>query len=124
MFNTYILLAVSILITAASQLLFKKGVLKMGELNFTFSGIISLISGIFHNIYLLVGIFLFGTSFLLWLFILSKVQLNVAYPVALSIEVTLVSIGTWFLFHESLSAFQILGIVFIIAGICLIVPKG
>ncbi len=118
------LLAISILATAGAQLCLKKGVLMLGELNFSIAGIFQLILRVFQNIYLAGGVFLFGFSFLLWLFVLSRIQLNIAYPIALSCEVTLAAIGAYFLFKEYLSLFQILGIVFIVVGIFLLLTKG
>ena len=96
----------------------------LGELSFSIAGIFQLILRIFQNIYLMGGVFLFGFSFLLWLFVLSRIQLNIAYPIALSGEVALATIGAYFLFKEYLSLFQILGIVLIIVGIFLLLTKG
>lgn len=118
------LFAVSILTTATAQLFFKKGVLRLGELNFSLPAALSLIAQIFQNVWILMGVFLFGISFLLWLFILSKLQLNVAYPIALSCELTLASIGSWFLFKEYLSIPQIGGIILILVGIFLLSTRG
>ncbi len=122
--QVFLLLIVSIFTTVGAQLCFKKGVLKLGELNFSFAQTISLISQIFQNVWLLAGVCLFGISFILWLFVISKLQLNVAYPVVLSCQVALVSFGSWFLFKEYLSFFQIFGIVFIVLGIFLLLIKG
>lgn len=124
MLQTILLLVISILTTASAQLCFKKGVLKLGELSFSFSGILSLIPKIMQNIWLVLGIFLFGISFLLWLFILSKLKLNIAYPIAVSVEVSLASLGAWIFFHEYLSLIQIIGIIIVIIGIFFILPKG
>ena len=120
----FLLLAISILATTGAELCFKKGVLKMGELQFSFSGIFSLIPQILQNLWRILGMFLLGISFLLWIFILSKLQLNIAYPIAVSLQVSLISLGAWFFFHEYLSTFQILGIIFVIAGIFLLTTRG
>lgn len=121
--QVFLLLAISILTTASAQLCLKKGILMLGELSFSPTGIFQLISRIFQNIYLFGGVVLFGFSFLLWLFVLSKIQLSIAYPIALSCEVTLAAIGSYFLFKEHLSLFQILGIIFVISGIFLLLAK-
>ena len=122
--QVFLLLIISICTTVSAQLCLKKGMMRIGELHFCFSKIIPLIFQIFQNIWLFSGLFLFGISLLLWLFILSKLQLNIAYPIALSCEVTLATIGAYFLFKEYLSPFQILGIVFIVLGIFLVLTKG
>jgi len=121
--QVFLLLLISICATASAHLCFKKGVLRLGELDFSFSQVFSLIPQIFQNVWIMLGVGLFGISFILWLFVLSKLQINVAYPIALSCEVTLVTIASWFLFKEYLSPIQILGIVVIIVGIFLLL-KG
>ena len=82
--KVFLLLLICIISTASAQLCFKKGVLKWGGLDFSFSQALSLIPQIFQNFWIMLGVGLFGASFILWLFILSRLQLNVAYPIALS----------------------------------------
>lgn len=119
----YLLLLIDIFTTAAAQILFKKGVLEWGELDFSFSQALSLIPRIFQNVWIMSGVFLFGVSFILWLFILSRIQLNVAYPVALSSGAVITTLAAWFLFKEYLSPVQILGIAIIIAGLFLLLKS-
>ena len=124
MTQVILLFAISICTTVGAHLCFKKGVLKLGEINFSFPEIFSVAWQIIQNVWIILGAFLFVISFFTWLFILSKLQLNIAYPIIISVEAVLVTIASWFLFHEYLSWPQILGIVFIIVGIILISPKG
>ncbi|MFH1462563.1 MAG: SMR family transporter [bacterium] len=121
--QVFLLLLISIFITASAHLCFKKAMIAFGSLDFSLHNILFLIPRIVQNAWLILGIFLFGASFILWLFILSKLQLNIAYPIAISCEVTLVTIGAWFLFKEYISPIQILGIVVIIIGIFLLVKS-
>lgn len=120
----YWLFAISILSTVTAHLCFKKGILKLGEIKLAFPDLFSTVWQIIQNGWIILGGILFVISFLTWLFILSKLQLNVAYPIIISIEAVLVTIASWFLFHEYLSWPQILGVVFVIIGIILISPKG
>ncbi len=64
MLQTILLFAVSVLTAAGAQLCLKKGVLKLGELSFSLSGIFSLIPDVLQNVWLLLGMFLFGISFI------------------------------------------------------------
>lgn len=123
MVQTYILVIFSILTTAVAHLSFKQGVLKMGELNFSFGNLFSLIPQIFQSFWLVLGMISFGVSFLLWLFIISKLQLNIIYPVVISLEVSLVTVGSWLLFKEYLSFWQVLGIGAILFGIFLLLKS-
>lgn len=123
MTQLYLFFAISICTTVLAQLCFKRGILKVGEIVLSFHGIFSMILQILQNVWILLGVVLFGISFLTWLFILSKLQLNIAYPIIISIEAVLVTVASWFIFREYLSWFQILGIAFVIIGIILISPK-
>lgn len=124
MSQTFILLALSILTTVAAQLLFKKGILMTGKLEFSLSNLFNLIIQIFQNLYLLSGLFVFGVAFLLWLFVLSKMQLNIVYPVTVGLNLCLITIISWFLFKEYLSFYQILGIGSIMLGVFLLLKPG
>lgn len=124
MIQLYLIFGISICTTVFAQLCFKRGVLKLGEIVFSFQGIFSMISQILQNVWILSGVVSFGISFLTWLFILSKLQLNTAYPVIISIEAVLVTVASWFFLREYLSWVQILGIAFVIIGIILISPRA
>jgi len=124
MLSMFLLLVASVLVTVCAQLLIKKGTLALGDLQFSFSNILSLIPKILQNVWLMVGLFFFGVAFLLWIFILSKFQLNIAYPVVVSLNLCLIAVVSWFLFKESLSLIQILGIVVVVMGIFLLFTKG
>jgi len=124
MIQTFLLLAASILVTVSAQLFLKKGTLMLGKLEPSFLNFFALIPKVLQNIWLMAGIVLFGISFLLWIFILSKFQLNIAYPVLVSLNFCLITIVSWFLFREYLSLIQILGIAIIIFGVFLLLTKG
>jgi len=118
------LIAFSILATTGAQLCFKKAVLGLGELNFSFSNVFGLIWQIVHNFWMMLGMILFGLSFLAWIFIISKLQLNIVYPIVIASQVSLIAMGSWLLFKECLSFWQILGIVVIAFGIFLLLIKS
>jgi len=120
----YLILAVSILFTVLAQLLFKKGMMVLGGLDFSLANVLSVIPNIFKNLYLLFGTIFFGIAFLLWFFVLSKLKLNIAYPISASLNLSLVVLGSWLFFRESVSFIQILGVVLIISGIFLIFAKS
>ncbi|MDP3995692.1 MAG: SMR family transporter [bacterium] len=118
--QVYLLMLITILTTVLAQICFKRGMIDFGSLDFSLPNVIFLVPRIFQNLWLLIGIFLFGVSFLFWLFIISKLQINIAYPVVLSTEVALVTVISYFLFKEYLSPIQVLGIAVIVTGIFLL----
>jgi multidrug transporter EmrE-like cation transporter len=66
--------------------------------------------------WILLGLTCFGLSAIVWLFVLSKIPLSVAYPfVALGIAIT-VSAGR-FLFGEAVTTARLFGVILIIAGV-------
>lgn len=65
------------------------------------------------------GLVMYGAATILWLFILSRVPLSVAYPVQ-SIAYVLAVFGAYFVFHEPLSPAKIIGVILIILGVSLI----
>ena len=121
----FFVLAASILATVSAQMFLKKGVSGLGQLNLTFSlsSVISLIFRILQSGWLMAGLFLLGISFLIWIFILSKFQLNMIYPIMVSLNFSFITLASWFLFREYLGFFQILGIAIIIFGTFLVLFK-
>lgn len=124
MSQAILFLVISIFTTVGAQLCLKHGVSSLGAFNLSLSGFFLLILRVFQNIWLLGGLFLFGISFLLWLVLLSKLQLNILYPVSVGSNFCLITIASWFLFKEYLSPIQILGIAVIMLGVFLVLPKG
>ena len=66
------------------------------------------------------GFGLYVAGFLLWLLILSKYRLNVAFPIAMSIFFTISSLGSYFVLAEPFNLRHILGIVLCFCGIVFI----
>jgi len=74
----------------------------------------------FRNPYILAGLLLHGLSFFLYIFILSRLRLNVLYPVATGLSIVLITILSVVLLGERLSASQGMGIAAIAGGIALV----
>jgi len=124
MFSNIVPILIASMITVGAQLLLKKGVLSMGELQFSFSELIHLVPKVLQNAWLIGGMILFGISFLLWIILLSKIPLHIAYPILISLNFSMIAAASWLLFREHLSFFQIAGIITIIMGIYLLSPKS
>lgn len=70
------------------------------------------------------GLFLYGTTFLLFAAALARLPLNVAHPVLTSGAVATVAIFSAFLFRESFHWTTVIGIAFVIAGVALITNRA
>lgn len=107
---TYIFLAINIVFLATGQMLWKLGMSKINGFN---------IVSIILNPYILFGVALYGLATLLWLYILSKEELSLVYPLQ-SITYVLGTILAIFLFHENVSLLRWIGIAIIIIGATLV----
>ncbi|MGC9610761.1 MAG: EamA family transporter [Minisyncoccia bacterium] len=70
----------------------------------------------------IIGISLYVVSAVLWLMLLSRINLSVAYP-ALSLSYIVVLLISWFYLKETVSIYQFIGVALIIVGVYLIVKK-
>lgn len=89
--------------------------LKQGMSTFELS-----IKGILYNTKLLVGFAGYVVGFLLWMYILSRYRLNIAFPLATAIFFMVSLVGSAVILHESFTLYQIIGVVLCFAGIVLI----
>lgn len=75
------------------------------------------------NFNILLPIFGYGFSFLLWILIVSRVTLTTSYPIATGLIFVLVYIFSIFLLSESITLHGIIGSSFVIIGILIILLK-
>lgn len=81
----------------------------------------SLVSGL-TNPYVILGLLLYGASSLLWLLVLSRLEVTVAYPfVGLGFVITMF-LGS-VLSHEPLGLTRIIGTLLVVAGVILIAGR-
>ena len=113
----YTLLAASILLAVVGQLLMKKGMLVFGA--FPVRQLLYKIIPIFLNPYVFLGLAFFGLSAILWLVVLSRLELSLVYPMV-SVAYILVALFSWFLFKENVTLVRWLGILVIVLGVFLI----
>ena len=114
---------VSIAIGAVGQLLLKFAARSAGGLPLLGPGAIGAFGRLLINPYLLVGVFCFGTSMLLWVKVLTTAQLSVSYPLV-SLGYVIVALLSWWWLGEPLSLRQIVAIGIIMAGVALLGQRG
>lgn len=107
-----LLILISVAIGAVGQIAFKFGAMQMVE-----SPGITLLEKIKWPIVL--GLFLYGISTIIWIIALKKVELSYAYPMV-SLGYVFVFIASYFIFHEPINWLRIGGMLFILAGITLV----
>lgn len=111
----YLLLLGDIILTVSAQL-----VLRIGAKNLQSGLSLALLLEPLKNMFLLAGMALFAVSFFLYVFILSKLQLNIVYPVATGAVLVLITALSHFFLKEALTTLQAVGIVAILIGVVLV----
>ena len=116
---TILLIVISVLLNCAAQLCMKKGMMSIGEISGGMQGLIAAMPSMIMNGYLWLSLFCYGLSFLLWMVVLSKVDVSYAYPF-LSIGYILSAVVGYYAFGENVTPIRILGIIVICIGVVLI----
>jgi len=73
--------------------------------------------------FFVIAAFFYGISFLAYSVVLSKMEINKAYPVSVISAIVLISLISVFFLQENLSVFKIIGITLCILGVVLIFYK-
>ena len=119
MIKNLILILVSVILGVTGQLAMKNGMMGV-KLSAASAGV--LVSGFARSLlnpFVITGIGLYALSALVWLMVLSRVELSFAYPL-ISIGYIAVVILARVLFHENVSPIRIAGAVVICLGVFLI----
>lgn len=111
----YLLFILYVICASSGLVLFKLGSLQTGGLN---------VFGISITIKMIIGIICYGISFLLWLYIVSKINLTIAMPLSVALVNTLVIIESCLLLKEKLTITQAIGIFIIIVGVIVMTYKN
>jgi multidrug transporter EmrE-like cation transporter len=115
--TNYLIMATSILLAVAGQLLMKRGMMAFGT--FPVSQLLVKVIPMFLNPWVFVGFVCFGLSSIFWLVVLSRMELSLVYPLV-SVAYVLVALFSWYYFKENLSLIRWAGIALIILGVFLI----
>jgi drug/metabolite transporter (DMT)-like permease len=121
--QTLILLALTSLVTAASQTLFKQVLTANQIVIKADKSIFSTFIGLVSSPVFLGALVLYGLAFILWIYLLSRTQLSIIYPIGISLNVLLMLFTARFVLGESLTVGQIFGIAVILVGIIFITVK-
>lgn len=114
--NTLLIL-ISVLLNCAAQIFIKQGMLQIGQI--TLSNLLSNLIPIVCNYWLLSAVFCYVSSFLMWIIVLSRVEVSYAYPF-LSIGYVVATIAGYYLFNENITIIRFLGLIVICIGVFLI----
>jgi len=118
--RSYTLILASVVAAACAQLLLKAGMSSSAlKIAADGSGGMGVLLSAARNPLVLGGLAVYFASAALWLLVLSRVEVSIAYPfVALGIAIT--SLFGWLLFNEALDPWKISGTLLIIIGLVLV----
>ena len=109
----------SVFLNALAQIFIRQGMLKLGSVSFNMEQIWNMALSVFTNMYLLSGMFSYGISIILWMIVLSKVNVSLAYPF-LSVGYVVTAVLAYLIFKEPLTVQNIFGIAIICLGVVIL----
>lgn len=114
-----LLILLSVSLAVFGQFFLKKGMLDIGEIPFNINTPLFLLGKIFTNFKLFFGFTLFALSSVVWLVVLSKVELSFAYPMV-SMGYIITILMSWKFLGEHISPVRWMGVVVICLGVLLL----
>lgn len=113
----YQLLIISVTFNVTANILLKKGVTAFGGISGEKAKVILELSKAVVNPFILVGLFLYGLSFLIWLRVLSFNDLSKSYPIFATCVFLITTLGSMKFLNEDISVNRIIGMLIMLAGI-------
>ncbi|MDR5683107.1 MAG: hypothetical protein QN163_03655 [Armatimonadota bacterium] len=110
-----LLILLSVVLGAVGQILLKAGAVRLGAI----PDVGMLLWRIATSPHILGGFLLYGVASVLWIVVLSRAPLSLAYPM-LSLGYVIVLLASAFLFQEIIPAVRIAGIAAIVFGLILV----
>ena len=114
---------VSIILAVIGQLLLKMGMLRIGKFSFNISTLVHQYVKILLNPLVIAGLFSFFVSMLIWLYVLSRMELSFAYPFV-ALNYVLILFGSYFLLKEAITPMKVIGVIVIVVGVYLVARGG
>lgn len=115
----HIILFMDILLGAVAQVLMKIGMQRHGKPNTQLKTLHKEVIRMYLGKYVFMGIILYSMSFLIWLFVISKIDLSYAYPLV-SMNFVLIAVFSKIFFRENVSRKRWLSIALILVGVILV----
>jgi uncharacterized membrane protein len=115
--NVILLILIGIIFASLGQVFLKIGMNAVGSINtFAYSDIVS----IFSNLYIILGLLMYGLATIFWLIALSQKDLSYVYPF-IALTFIIVLLLSKFLLHENVGIYRIAGTIIIVAGLIIVV---
>jgi multidrug transporter EmrE-like cation transporter len=113
----YFILALAIFLNALANILMKVGMMRQGESS---GSPLLMAKAALVNPVLFAGVVSFALALVAYSYVLSKINLSIAYPVMTSLGYVIVIIVSWMFLKEHITFIQVVGFAFIIAGVWMV----
>ena len=113
---SFFVLAAAIVLNALANILIKVGMSRVGES----ANMMQLMKKALSEPALFLGVLSFALALAAYSVVLTRLNLSVAYPIMVSMGLVIVVLASYFLLHEVITPFQIIGFLLIIAGVWLV----
>lgn len=117
--QTFLLAIISVTLNALAQVALRKTMQTIGAIPHTILECIHFGGQLFLNLWFLAGMSLYAVSIGLWMAVLGKVEVSLAYPL-LSIGYIITAFIGYFFLHENVNTVRIIGLATICLGIIII----
>jgi multidrug transporter EmrE-like cation transporter len=122
--NKYIpLILCGVLLNALAQLTLKQGMRVIGSFSFSIENILPILMKVSFNPFIIAGLACYVLSVLVWLMVLSRVEVSFAYPL-LSVGYVVTAFAGLLFFDENMGFIRWMGILVICLGVYLITRTG
>ena len=113
------LLLFNVILSVLGQILLKQGMNQVGEISGSFQQMAPKLIQALMNPFVIGGIGVYGSTTLIWLVVLSRIKLSVAYPM-ISLGYIFSILFSWLLFKEDVPKIRVLGAFVICIGVYLV----
>jgi drug/metabolite transporter (DMT)-like permease len=111
------LILLAVLLGAVGQIVMKRGMQIYGEV--TATSVWSQLVPILKTPQVAIGFLCYALSAVLWIAVVSNVDLSLAYPMV-SLAYVIVFVASWLFLGEHISALRLVGLLIIVAGVIVI----
>jgi drug/metabolite transporter (DMT)-like permease len=119
----FVLIILEITCNVAAQMSLKMGMERIGGFSFEGSSIVPIGLQVITSPWIMLGISIYVMSLIIWLMILSRAEVSMAYPMT-SLGYALTVLIAYFLFGEHVSILRIFGVLVIMLGVFIVARSG
>ena len=117
--RTAVLVFLGVLLNTIAQFLLKAGAGRLGPLHLAYRSAVNFFLAAASSSFILGGMVCYVASFGLWVGVLSRMEVSIAYPL-LAVGYVISAFAAYFIFGEPLSAPKLVGIAIIVVGVAVL----